>query len=146
VGGVVGEAVRLFSQESSVVFRIDISEGTPPVIADREELRRAVINIIRNGIQAMDGAGSIVIRGGPEGGGVGLSVTDYGKGVPADMIGKLFMPNFSTKTDGMGLGLAIVKKTMEDLHGTVTLKSEEGKGTTVTLWFPASDAEGTGAA
>jgi signal transduction histidine kinase len=62
------------------------------------------------------------------------------------MIGKLFMPNFSTKTDGMGLGLAIVKKTMEDLHGTVTLKSEEGKGTTVTLWFPASDAEGTGAA
>jgi len=146
VSGVVGEAVRLFSQESSVVFRIDISEGTPPVIADREELRRAVINIIRNGIQAMDGAGSIVIRGGPEGGGVGLSVTDYGKGVPADMIGKLFMPNFSTKTDGMGLGLAIVKKTMEDLHGTVTLKSEEGKGTTVTLWFPASDAEGTGAA
>lgn len=146
VGAVVDEAVRLFSQESSVVFTIDIRGGTPPVIADREELRRALINIIRNGIQAMDGAGSMVIRGGPEGGGLGVSVTDFGRGVPADMIGKLFMPNFSTKTDGMGLGLAIVKKTMEDLHGKVTLVSEEGKGTTVSLWFPAADAENTGAA
>jgi len=88
----------------------------------------------------------MVIRGGPEGGGLGVSVTDFGRGVPADMIGKLFMPNFSTKTDGMGLGLAIVKKTMEDLHGKVTLVSEEGKGTTVSLWFPAADAENTGAA
>jgi len=143
---VVEEAVRLFSQESSVAFTIEFDAATPPVIADREELRRAVINIIRNGIQAMDGAGSIVIRGGPERGGVGVSVTDFGKGVPEEMIGKLFMPNFSTKTDGMGLGLAIVKKTMEDLHGTVTLRSEEGKGTTVLLWLPAADPEGTASA
>jgi signal transduction histidine kinase len=59
------------------------------------------------------------------------------------MIGKLFMPNFSTKTDGMGLGLAIVKKTIEDLHGTVTLKSEEGVGTTVLIWLPSAEPEGT---
>jgi signal transduction histidine kinase len=62
------------------------------------------------------------------------------------MIERLFMPNFSTKTDGMGLGLAIVKKTIEDLHGTVTLKSEVGKGTTVLLWLPSADTEGAGPA
>ncbi len=144
VARVIEEAVRLFSQESSVVFDIQISNGIPPIFADLDELRRAMINIIRNGIQAMDGTGSILIRASADGGGVAVSVTDFGKGVPPDMIGKLFMPNFSTKTDGMGLGLAIVKKTIEDLHGTVTLKSEEGKGTTVFIWLPSADPEGTG--
>jgi signal transduction histidine kinase len=57
------------------------------------------------------------------------------------MIGKLFMPNFSTKTDGMGLGLAIVKKTIEDLHGTVMLESEVGVGTTVMIWLPSAEPE-----
>jgi signal transduction histidine kinase len=146
VGRVIEEAVRLFSQESSVMFDLRIRDGIPPIVADREELRRALINIIRNGIQAMDGTGSILIQSSSEGGGVSISVTDFGKGVPADMLDKLFMPNFSTKTDGMGLGLAIVRKTVEDLHGTVTLKSEEGKGTTVSVWLPAADPEGAGPA
>ncbi|HEX7572739.1 MAG TPA: ATP-binding protein, partial [Bacteroidota bacterium] len=143
VARVIEEAVRLFGQERSVVFDIQTQDGIPPIVADREELRRALINIIRNGIQAMDGTGSIVIRSLREGGGVKVSVQDFGKGVAADMIDKLFMPNFSTKTDGMGLGLAIVKKTIEDLHGTVTLKSEEGEGTTVLIWLPSADPEGT---
>ena len=141
VGRVIEEAVRLFGQETSVVFDIQIGDGIPPIVADREELRRALINIIRNGIQAMDGAGSILIRSSRDGGGVALSVKDHGKGVPADMIGKLFMPNFSTKTDGMGLGLAIVKKTIEDLHGTVMLESEVGVGTTVMIWLPSAEPE-----
>ena len=144
IGAVIQEAVRLFGQEAGLVFDVQISDGIPQIIADREELRRALINIIRNGIQAMEGTGSIVIRGSAEGGGVAVSVTDFGKGVPPDMIDKLFIPNFSTKTDGMGLGLAIVKKTIEDLHGNVTLRSEPGKGTTVSVWLPPADPEGGG--
>jgi signal transduction histidine kinase len=143
VGQVIEESVRLFSHETSVVFDLQARDGIPPIVADREELRRALINIIRNGIQAMDGAGTIHIRSSPEGGGVAVSVKDFGKGVPAEMVSKLFTPNFSTKTEGMGLGLAIVKKTIEDLHGTVTLKSEEGVGTTVFIWLPPAAAEGT---
>ena len=136
---IVEEAVRLFDQESSIAFDVRVGKGLPQVIADREELRRALINIIRNGIQAMDGAGDIVITAEKEKGGVALAVTDHGKGVPEEMIDRLFMPNFSTKTDGMGLGLAIVKKTVEDLHGTVTLTSTVGEGTTVRLWLPGAD-------
>jgi nitrogen fixation/metabolism regulation signal transduction histidine kinase len=143
IGGVIEEAARLFSQETSVLFDIQIQDGIPPIVADREELRRALINIIRNGIQAMDGTGSILIRSSREERGVVVSVKDHGKGVPSDMIGRLFMPNFSTKTDGMGLGLAIVKKTIEDLHGTVTLESEEGVGTTVRIWLPPAEPERT---
>ncbi|HTY58840.1 MAG TPA: ATP-binding protein, partial [Bacteroidota bacterium] len=144
VGPVIEEAVRLFGQEASVSFDILVQENLPQVVADRDELRRALINIIRNGIQAMDGAGSIRIRGASRGEGIAIAVTDFGKGVPPEMIDKLFMPNFSTKTDGMGLGLAIVKKTVEDLHGTVTLDSEPGKGTTVTVWLPRADQDWTG--
>ena len=136
---IVEEAVRLFGQESSVTFDVRVEEGLPEIIADREELRRALINVIRNGIQAMDGSGSMLITGTAEGGGIAIAVTDHGKGVPEEMIDKLFVPNFSTKTDGMGLGLAIVKKTVEDLHGTVTLTSSVGEGTTVRLWVPGAD-------
>ncbi|HTY59465.1 MAG TPA: ATP-binding protein, partial [Bacteroidota bacterium] len=136
---IVEEAVRLFDQESSIAFDVRLGKGLPQVIADREELRRALINIIRNGIQAMDGSGDIVITAEGENGGVAIAVTDHGKGVPGEMIDRLFMPNFSTKTDGMGLGLAIVKKTVEDLHGTVTLTSTVGEGTTVRLWLPGAD-------
>ncbi len=146
VGPVIDEAVRLFSQEAAIDFDVRVADGLPQIVADREELRRALINIIRNGIQAMDGAGSIRIRSSSEREGVAITITDFGKGVPADMIDRLFMPNFSTKTDGMGLGLAIVKKTIEDLHGSVTLESEPGKGTTVSMWLPSAESEGPGQA
>lgn len=133
---VVDEAADLFSQESRLYFEIQKGAGTPEVIADREELRRAMINVIRNGIQAMDGKGKIVIRTAVREAGVILTFTDFGKGVPEEIRPKLFEPNFSTKTDGMGLGLAIVKKTVDDLGGTVELTSSPGAGTTVTIWLP----------
>ena len=138
---IVGEAVSLFNQESAVRFETDLADSMPPVLADRDELRRALINVLRNGIQAMDGAGTITIRGTARDSGVLLTITDYGRGVPPEMIERLFMPNFSTKTDGMGLGLAIVKKTIEDLRGTVTLESAVGRGTTVSIWLPEAEPE-----
>jgi signal transduction histidine kinase len=141
VRDVIEEAVRLFQQESEIRLEGDFDEELHEVIADREELRRALINIIRNGIQAMDGAGRMIIRGAEQDGGVVISVTDFGKGVPEEIRGKLFEPNFSTKTDGMGLGLAIVKRTVDDLGGKVWIESEVGKGTTVSLWLPAAEEE-----
>ncbi|MEW6510092.1 MAG: ATP-binding protein [Bacteroidota bacterium] len=141
---VVEEAVRLFSQETRVTFETRAEVGVSEVVADRDELRRALINIIRNGIQAMDGAGRIEISTLRRAEGVAIAVQDHGKGIPEEIRPKLFEPNFSTKTDGMGLGLAIVKKTVDDLGGTVTVDSKEGAGTTVTVWLP-SVAEGSGA-
>ena len=141
---IVGEAVSLFNQQSAVTFEMDLAASMPPVLADRDELRRALINVLRNGIQAMDGTGRITIRGLARDEGALVTITDHGKGVPPEMIEKLFMPNFSTKTDGMGLGLAIVKKTIEDLHGRVTLGSTVGRGTTVTIWLPGAEPEESG--
>lgn len=138
---VVDEAAGLFSQESRLRFDVRRDAGSPEVVADREELRRAFINVIRNGIQAMDGRGKIAIRTSPRENGVVVTITDFGKGVPEEIRPKLFEPNFSTKTDGMGLGLAIVKKTFDDLGGTVDLTSAPGAGTTVTLWLPGTGSQ-----
>jgi len=138
VNAVLRESVHLFSQDSGVRFEVTADASVPPVTADREELRRAFINIIRNGIQAMDGRGKIVITTARVQGGVRISIRDFGRGVPEEMKEKLFQPNFSTKTDGMGMGLAIVKKTIDDLGGSVTIGRAPRKGTVVTIELPTA--------
>ena len=133
---VLRESIRLFSQDADVEFDTRFAGGLPPVRADREELRRAFINILRNGIQAMDGKGRIVLTAEMSTEDLQVRIQDFGKGVPEEIRHKLFQPNFSTKTDGMGLGLAIVKNTMDQIGGSVTIESRVGVGTTVTITLP----------
>jgi len=68
-------------------------------------------------------------------------VTDSGRGIAADDIAKVFEPYYSTKETGTGLGLAIVKKAIEDHHGTITVRSKPGEGTTFTITLPVSGSE-----
>jgi nitrogen fixation/metabolism regulation signal transduction histidine kinase len=138
-GEIVREAVALFRQDTAVQFEVESDNPLPPIQADREELRRACINIIRNGVQAMGGTGAMEVRVSAAPGLVQISFTDHGQGIPDDVRPKLFQPKFSTKTDGMGLGLAIVKKTIDDLGGTITIESAIGKGTTVVMEIPAGE-------
>jgi two-component system, NtrC family, nitrogen regulation sensor histidine kinase NtrY len=67
---------------------------------------------------------------------VEIQITDTGTGIPPEAHARMFEPNFSTKTDGMGLGLAIVKKTINELNGTIEIRSEENVGTTVLITIP----------
>ena len=99
-------------------------------------VRRAFINVIRNGIQAMTGSGRMVIRTLRHGDTIRVLFRDFGAGIPAEIRPKLFEPNFSTKTEGMGLGLAIVKKTIDDLQGSIQVESTVGEGTEVTITIP----------
>ena len=62
-----------------------------------------------------------------------IDIIDDGPGIPKEIQSRLFEPAFSTKTDGTGLGLAIVKQTVKDLNGEISVVSETGKGTTVTM-------------
>lgn len=134
---VVREAVALFRDDTRVTFSVREAGDLPGITADVEELRRAFINIIRNGVQAMGGEGAMEITLAREGGMIRIRFTDHGHGIPEDLQPRLFEPRFSTKSDGMGLGLAIVKKTIDDLGGTVRITSAVGAGTTVELNIPA---------
>ncbi|TAK65005.1 MAG: ATP-binding protein, partial [Bacteroidetes bacterium] len=110
--------------------------NSPIILADKEELRRAFMNIIRNSVQAMNEMGTISIRSSIEKQNAIIMVTDSGSGIAPEIRDRLFEPNFSTKTDGMGMGLAIVKKTIDDLNGTISIESEPQKGTTVSVTLP----------
>jgi signal transduction histidine kinase len=113
---------------------------------DREELRRAVINVLDNACGAMvpygDGGGdlhNLAITTRVEGGRLEMVFSDSGPGIPADIMADIMEPLFSTKNFGTGLGLPTVKRIMEEHGGGVEIESEEGKGTRAVLWLPADD-------
>jgi nitrogen fixation/metabolism regulation signal transduction histidine kinase len=134
-------AVALFdSERSRIRFVIDIPEKMSSIYADEEEFRRALVNIIRNAIQATENWGIILISAYEEKGLIHLKIKDTGGGMSEETVKKAFDPNFSTKTSGMGLGLAIVKRTITDMSGTITVESELRKGTTFHIELPAREA------
>ena len=108
------------------------------VNADREQLSRAIINLIKNGIQAIpdDRTGLIKISLERRDHMVVVAVADDGTGIPEELQGKLFSPSFTTKSSGMGLGLSIVKNIVEIFSGRIWFETEPGKGTTFFFEIP----------
>jgi nitrogen fixation/metabolism regulation signal transduction histidine kinase len=108
------------------------------VNADREQLSRAIINLVKNGIQAVpeERKGIIQINLSRREHMAVISVSDNGEGIPPDLRDKLFSPSFTTKTSGMGLGLAIVKNIVENFTGKIWFETEHKKGTTFYLEIP----------
>jgi signal transduction histidine kinase len=137
------DALRIFevqTSETNVDARVLTQGEVPKIIGDAESLRSALTNLIINSLQATDGSGgkvTLVLSSEDDGRRARIEVTDSGRGIEAADIAKVFEPYFSTKETGTGLGLAIVKKAIEDHHGTITVKSKIGEGTTFTITLPA---------
>jgi signal transduction histidine kinase len=114
------------------------------VSGDIERLRRVVINLVDNAVQAMaEPAGHerrVTVATRLADGFLELAVEDTGVGIPADVLPKVFEPLFSTKSFGTGLGLAMVKQIVEEHGGTIAIASEVGKGTCVTITLPIAGA------
>ncbi len=143
---VVRNSVKLFEQEKNISFDVRLAESLPNVLADPDELGRAFVNILRNSAQAMNNRGKISVVSRLAGDAAEVQIRDTGPGIPEEMKANLFQPNFSTKTEGMGLGLAIVKKTIDDHEGSISITSETGHGTAVTIRIPlAKDSNGDSA-
>ncbi len=136
LGEILHEAVHLFEQHANVTFTFEGTLDNIFLQADREELRRAFVNVIRNAVQAMNERGRIILSVDNNNTLVNIHIKDNGPGIEEEIQHRLFEPNFSTKTDGMGLGLSIVRKIIEDLDGSVQVTSKPGVGTTVTIMLP----------
>ncbi len=133
---------RLDSYEVTVEVR---REGIlPAILADPDQLKEVLVNLMINAYEAMPHGGSIVIQEqsriednlGPV---ITIEVTDDGPGVPKSLQGKVFNPFFSTKEEGTGLGLSIATRIVEEHGGWLDLKSEEGKGSTFIITLPARE-------
>lgn len=113
----------------------------PDIMADRDQLLQVLINLINNSIDAMkaQGGGQLVVRVRPQEGGVELSLTDSGPGIPADVLGRIFDPFFTTKApgEGTGLGLSISHRIVQDHHGALTAENVPGGGACFRAFFPA---------
>jgi len=140
--GVVDETLALYrGTGSGIEYRVEIDGATPRAYARVGELKEVLVNLLENARAALADGGEIRFRTWLAGGGewVMLDVADTGEGIPADLLPRVFEPQFSTRTSGTGLGLAIVRRLVESWGGEVTVDSEPGVGTTVHLKLRAED-------
>jgi signal transduction histidine kinase len=126
-------------QNSGVTISLNLKNIEDAFVkADKEQMLRVFTNLIKNAIQAMDEQvdGVVQISLTQENSAWIVEIKDNGVGIPDDLKGKIFVPNFTTKSSGMGLGLAMVKNIIESANGEISFVSEIGKGTTFFVSLP----------
>jgi PAS domain S-box-containing protein len=111
-------------------------EGLGLVPLHANTLRRALLNLLQNALEAMPQGGSLTLAGQGTPTHVQLQVRDTGSGIPAAQLARIFEPLYTTKPGGTGLGLYIVQEIVAAHGGQVTVESREGQGTTVTVTLP----------
>jgi signal transduction histidine kinase len=127
--------------EARNIHRVkELTRDLPPVWVDQKQIQQVLFNIILNAIQAMKEGGtlSIVTEPGQNGGRkfVRIVVSDTGRGIPPEELDKIFVPFFTTKTQGTGLGLPICRQLLEQHGGTITVESRVGSGSTFIIELP----------
>lgn len=108
----------------------------PPIQADRQQIGLLMHHIIDNALQAVQDGGTVTITLEPRPEGVRFSVSDTGPGIPEDELDLIFEPLYTTQQQSFGLGLAICQQVTQAHGGKITVESEVGKGTTVTVTLP----------
>jgi PAS domain S-box-containing protein len=145
VNDVVREAVVLVQRELSsqlISLRTELAPSLPMILGDRVQLQQVIINLVMNGIEAMqpitDRQRELVIRSDQdEMRRVHVSVTDCGVGISAEIANRLFNAFFTTKSSGMGMGLSICRSIVEAHEGRLSISPNEGPGTTVQFVLPS---------
>jgi signal transduction histidine kinase len=113
-----------------IVKVLQLDESLPPISADPDQMRRALSNLVLNALDAMPKGGTLTLRTQHLDGKAALEVSDTGEGLTPEECARLFTPYYTTKQHGTGLGLAIVQAVVSDHKGTITVRSEPGKGAT----------------
>ncbi|MBA2269721.1 MAG: PAS domain-containing protein [Chthoniobacterales bacterium] len=142
VNAIVEEAVRFFAPEiedRDIVVEQELHSGLPPLELDRDQVKQAFYNVIKNSFEAMKRRGILRIRTDMDARHVLVSFTDTGGGMSAESLSRVFEPYYTTKTTGSGLGLLIVRRIVREHGGELAIESSEGKGLTLTLRFPYLD-------
>lgn len=132
-------------QQSEALHReVKWSVHVPPQLAlhvDREQMRRMLLNLIRNAIEAMNGAGEIQIRAQSAGADAEILICDSGPGVPPALAKKIFEPFFTTRAQGSGLGLALVRQLAQQNRGKIDLlNAVNGQGANFRLTLPLASS------
>jgi len=143
---VVREAIALVQRELAsqrVSLRMELAPALPMIPGDRVQLQQVIINLVMNGIEAMqsvtDRPRELVVQSGQDEAGQALiSVADCGVGIAAENVDRLFNPFFTTKSSGMGMGLSICRSIIESHGGRLSASGNEGPGATFQFTLPVN--------
>ncbi|MEM9478357.1 MAG: ATP-binding protein [Verrucomicrobiota bacterium] len=139
VNELVEESCRFLEPElkdREIRVTLDLAEGVPLLKIDPDQLKQAFYNLIRNASQAIGADGDILVRSDLDDDFVEIHFVDTGGGIPAEAMGQIFDPYFTTKKTGSGLGLLIVRRIIREHGGEIRFESKEGEGTKVTVFLP----------
>jgi len=142
INAIVEEAVRFFSAEieaRDIVVETELHSDLPSLQLDRDQMKQAFYNVIKNSFEAMKRRGILRIRTDRDESHVRVSFIDNGGGMSAETLSHVFEPYYTTKAAGSGLGLLIVRRIVREHGGELAIESAEGKGLTLTIRLPFSE-------
>lgn len=139
---IITESLSFLEEEiknRKIEIDLSLEKNLPQLPLDRNQIKQALYNIVRNSFQAMRTGGLIRIVTGFDETHVWVSIGDTGGGIPSEEFDKIFQPYFTTKTDGNGLGLHIIQRIVRAHHGEIMLENAKGKGLIFTIRIPRTD-------
>jgi signal transduction histidine kinase len=136
LAAVLSSVTALYQHDEQIRISFQQEDGSVFVLGAADELKRVIINLVKNAYEAMPEGGEITLRLYRKQQDAFVEVEDTGEGITEEDRPNIFVPNFSTKSSGTGLGLAICKKIIEAHEGSITFASVEGEGTTFVIKLP----------
>jgi signal transduction histidine kinase len=142
VNTIVEETVRFFTpelQDREIVVEQELRSDLPLLQLDRDQMKQAFYNVIKNSVEAMHRHGALRIRTDLTDTHVIVRFVDTGGGMSAEDLSRIFEPYFTTKPSGSGLGLLIVRRIVREHGGELSIESSQGKGLILTIRLPFID-------
>src|SRR5713101_7106132 len=141
---IIEDMIDFFSptaRSANIEIKSFVSADLPNLPLDGDLFKQAILNLMLNAEQAMPQGGEITIQALEANGSICLGLADTGKGIPEEVMDKIFQPFFSTRTGGHGLGLPTTRKIVEAHGGSIEVQSQVGRGTKFTIHLPISNHE-----
>jgi len=135
----IEESVRFFTpeiQDRDITVKQELRSDLPLLQLDRDQMKQAFYNVIKNSLEAMKRHGTLHIRTDMDDTHVMVGFVDTGSGMSAGNLSRVFEPYFTTKSTGSGLGLLIVRRIVREHGGELSIQSNEGEGVTLTIRLP----------
>ena len=133
------ELLRPELDNRGITIKTKLARQLPATPIDPTQVQQALVNLVKNAMQAMTRGGALTLQTGENQDAVWVSVADTGGGIPQEQINRIFEPFYTTKKKGTGLGLMIVQRIVRAHNGRIELDSHVGRGTTFRLWLPLQE-------
>jgi two-component system, sporulation sensor kinase E len=144
INDIVMDTLTLLGPEidnRGVALEQKFCDELPNVPLDEVQVKQALVNLVKNAVQAMTNGGTLSVATLADPAGVWVHVADTGGGISQEKMNRIFQPYFTTKEKGTGLGLMIVQRIIREHGGRIELESNTGEGTMFRLWFPLTEQQ-----